>query len=187
VTDYHIIIRVVYERSFHRKRGEIRVNAKDVEHYLALYRNNVITTALCYVKKQSDAEDILQEVFFSLYTYSGSFNEDEHVKAWLIRCTVNKCKDLLRSHWRRFSAPLEAAGEQIYYDRHGDEMFDIIHKLGKNNRIVLYMHYYEGYSVEETAKILGISANAVSSRLKRGRKQLKKLIEDERNESKNGL
>ena len=158
------------------------MNAKDVEYYLTLYRNNVLTAALCYVKKQSDAEDIMQDVFFSLYTYSGSFNEDEHVKAWLIKCTVNRCKDLLRSHWHRFSLPLEAAREQTHYDSYGDDMFELIHKLGKNNRIVMYMHYYEGYSVEETAAILGISANAVSSRLKRGRQQLKKLIENERNE-----
>lgn len=163
------------------------MEAKDVERYLTLYRNNVLTTALCYVKQPCDAEDILQDVFFSLYTYSGSFNEDEHVRAWLIKCTVNRCKDLLRSHWRRASVPLDSVGEQVHYDRYGDELFELIHRLGKNNRIVLYMHYYEGYSVEETAEILGISANAVSSRLKRGRQQLKTLIESERNGISYGL
>ncbi len=172
---------------FKGKGGECLVEAKNVEYYLTLYRSNVFTAALCYVKKTADAEDIMQDVFFSLYTYNGSFNDDEHVKAWLIRCTINKCKDLLRSHWYRFSAPLEAADEQTYCDSRENELFELIHKLGKNNRIVLYMHYYEGYSVEETAGILGISANAVSSRLKRGRQQLKKLIEDERNELEYGL
>lgn len=163
------------------------MNAKEVERYLTLYRSNVLTTALCYVKQPGDAEDILQDVFFSLYTYEGSFNEDEHVKAWLIKCTVNRCKDLLRSHWRRYSVPLDTVDEQVHYDRYGDELFELIHRLGKNNRIVLYMHYYEGYSVEETAAILGISANAVSSRLKRGRQQLKKLIEEERSDISYGL
>lgn len=156
------------------------MDSKDVERYLKMYHNNVLTTALCYVKRMSDAEDIMQDVFFILYTYDGHFNEDEHVKAWLIKCTINRCKDLLRSHWYRFSAPLEAAKEQIHFDSYGRDMFELIHKLGKNNRAVLYLHYYEGYSVEETAGLLGISANAVSSRLKRGRQQLKKLIEDER-------
>ncbi len=187
MTDFYILIRVVSERSFQGKRGENRVNAKDVEHYLALYGNNVLTAALCYVKSAGDAEDILQDVFFSLYTYEGEFREDEHVKAWLIKCAVNRSKDLLRSHWYRFSAPLDAASEQIYTDSHDDGLFELIHRLGRKNRIVMYMYYYEGYSVGETAKILGISANAVSSRLKRGRQQLRKLIEKERNEPDYGL
>ena len=163
------------------------MDAKDVEHYLTLYRNNVFTAALCYVKKTADAEDIMQDVFFRLYTYKGSFSEDEHVKAWLIRCTINRCKDLLRSHWYRFSVPLESVSDMTSCDSGSSELFELIHKLGKNNRIVMYMHYYEGYSTEETAAILGISVNAVSSRLKRGRQQLKKLIEDERNELDYGL
>ena len=83
------------------------MDAKDVEYYLNMYRNNVFTAALCYVKKTADAEDIMQDVFFGLFTYEGSFNDDEHVKAWLIRCTVNRCTDLLRSHWYRFSVPLD--------------------------------------------------------------------------------
>ncbi|MBP3857827.1 MAG: RNA polymerase sigma factor, partial [Ruminiclostridium sp.] len=129
------------------------MDAKNVERYIEMYRGNVISTALCYIKNQSDADDIMQDVFFGLYTYSGSFHDDEHVKAWLIRCTVNRCKNLLRSHWRRNSVPLEAASETVHYDSYGDRVFDLIHKIGKNNRIVMYMHYYEGYSVEETAEI----------------------------------
>lgn len=162
------------------------MDAKNVERYIEMYCGNVISTALCYIKNQSDADDIMQDVFFGLYTYSGSFHDDEHVKAWLIRCTVNRCKNLLRSHWRRNSVPIEAASETVHYDSYGDRVFDLIHKIGKNNRIVMYMHYYEGYSVEETAEILGISRNAVSSRLKRGRTQLKKYLDKERNDTDNG-
>ena len=72
-------------------------------------------------------------------------------------------------------------------DTGDSELFELIHKLGKNNRIVMYLYYYEGYSVGETAGILGINENAVSSRLKRGRQQLKKLIEEERNGLDYGL
>ena len=155
---------------------------QDVERYLTMYRRNVLTTALCYVKNPSDADDILQDVFFGLYKYDGSFNDDEHVKAWLIRCTVNRCRNLLGSHWYKASVPLDNAREQVHIDSYGESAAELLQRIGKNNRIALYLHCYEGYSVSETAKILGISENAVSSRLRRGREQLRKLLDEERKE-----
>lgn len=157
----------------------MRVNANDVEHYYKLYGRNVISAALCYVKDPNDANDIAQDVFFRLYTYTGSFESDEHIKAWLIRCAVNRSKDLVRSPWQRRKLPLEAASDKLQYDStdEGDSMLDILQKLGRNNRIALYMYYYEEYSVQEIADILGVSVNAVTLRLKRGRMQLKKLLD----------
>lgn len=160
----------------------------ELTHYIGLYHRNVLNTALCYVKNTSDAEDITQEVFIKLYTYDGSFESDEHVKAWLIRCTVNLSKSLLRSHWYRFSLPLEAAGEKSHYDieKH-DGLLRLMSKITKKNRIALYMYYYEGYSTVEIARILGTNEDAVSARLNRGRQQLKKLITEERNKTDNEL
>lgn len=154
------------------------MNANDVEHYYKLYGRNVVSAALCYVRDPNDANDIAQEVFFRLYTYSGSFDSDEHVRAWLIRCAVNQSKDLIKSPWRKRSLPLEAASGKPYNDSptESDSMLEIMKKLGRNNRIALYMYYYEEYSTQEIADILGISVNAVALRLKRGRQQLKKLL-----------
>ena len=123
-----------------------------------------------------------------LYKYSGAFNDDEHVKAWLIRCAVNRGKTLLGSRWHRFSQPLEAAAELIHSDSYNDDspLLRLMGKLNKNNRITLHMYYYEGYTTEQIASILGISTNAVISRLSRARRQLKKLITDERNDE-NGI
>ncbi len=161
----------------------------ELERYVGLYRRSVCTTALYYVKDPSDADDITQDVFFRLFLYDGEFESDEHVKAWLLRCTVNRSKDLLRSHWYKFSAPLDEA-ENVTATSSSDSdgnVLDILRKLGRKNRIVLYMYYYEGYSSPEIAAILEISERAVSSRLRRGRKQLKKLLEEERNGADNGL
>ena len=70
----------------------------ELERYIDMYRKSVLGTALCYVRNPSDAEDILQEAFIKLYTYKGSFDSDEHVKAWLLRCTINLCKcDLVKN------------------------------------------------------------------------------------------
>ena len=156
----------------------------ELEQYIGLYAKNVYSAALCQLKNPQDADDITQDTFLALYTYSGSFESSEHVKAWLIRCAINKSINLLRSHWYRFSSPLESAEERAYYDEHDTgDLLRTVMKLGRKNRTVLYMHYYEGYEISEIAKIFGISESAVKSRLMRGRKQLGRLITDERSEN----
>jgi len=157
------------------------LNDHELEYYLGRYRSSVFAAALFLLKSPSDADDVVQEVFLGLYTYGGSFESEEHVKAWLIRCAVNRSKNLLHSPWYRLSAPLEAAAEKFQYDNTGgDETFALLKKLSRNNRVTLYLYYYEGYSTEEISKLLGISVSAVTSRLKRGRRQLKKLINEKR-------
>ncbi len=160
----------------------------ELESCVRRYRNTVFGTALCFVKNPSDADDIAQEVFIKLYKYDGEFDSDEHIRAWLIRCTVNLSKSLLRSYWHKFSAPLEEAENKVYYDKSVDaDMLKLLNKLRPKIRSVLYLHYYEGYSAAEIAGILKISESAVMARLSRGRKQLRTLLLEERNESENGL
>lgn len=161
----------------------------ELEQYIIKYRKTVWSAALCYLKSPADADDVVQDVFLKLFTYSGSFESEEHVKAWLIRCAINRSKNLLRSHWYRFSAPLEAAVDKPYNDckeSGGYEMPALFLRLSSKNRVVFYLHYYEGYSIAETAKILNISESAVGVRLMRGRKQLERSLKDEGSES-NGL
>lgn len=150
----------------------------EFERCVRLYLNSVYTTALYYLKNSSDAEDVAQNVFLKLYTYTGSFNDDGHIKAWLLRCAVNESKNLLHSHWYRFSRPLDEAEDKAVdsYSGEDGELLRILRKLGRNNRIVLYMYYYEGYSCAEIGRIIGIGEKAAAARLRRGRQQLKKLI-----------
>ena len=160
----------------------------DLDEYVRKYRKTVFGTALCFVKNPSDADDIAQEVFMKLSDYDGEFDSDEHIRAWLIRCTVNLSKSLLRSYWHRFSAPLEEADDKVYYDStENADMLKLLNKLRPKIRTALYLHYYEGYSAAETAKLLGTTESAVMARLSRGRKQLGALLLEERNESENGL
>ena len=161
----------------------MQVKDSELERYIDMYRKSVLGTALCYVRNPSDAEDILQEAFIKLYTYTGSFDSDEHVKAWLLRCTINLCKSLMRSYWYKFSEPLEAAGEKVHYDTHDDRtVSEALGKINSKTRIVLFMYYYEGYSAGEIAKITHSTVNSVMLRLSRGRRQLKELLIDERND-----
>lgn len=160
----------------------------DFDRYVRMYRKTVFGTALCFVKNPGDADDIAQEVFMKLYKHDGHFESDEHIRAWLIRCTVNMSKSLLRSYWHRFSAPLEEADDMLYYDSVGGAgVLKLLNRLGTKNRSALYLHYYEGYSAAEVAKILNTSESAVMARLSRGRKQLRAILLEEGNENINGL
>ena len=156
----------------------------ELDRCMRRFYTSVYSVALCYCKNPSDADDIAQDVFLALYTHSGNFNDDEHIKAWLLRCAVNRSINLLRSYRRRATVPLEAAENKAYTDTGGDdgrELLRQIMKLKRKNGVVLYLHYFEEYTVGEIAKMLGISEAAVRSRLLRGREQLKKLLESERN------
>ena len=81
----------------------------ELERYMRQYYKNVYRTALCRCRHPQDADDIAQDVFFKLYTCGEKFSDDEHVKAWVLRCAINHSIDLLRSRKRRSTVPLEAA------------------------------------------------------------------------------
>ncbi len=152
----------------------------ELTRYVELYKNTVYHIALCYTKNHADAEDITQEAFLKLYVSEKTFGGDEHVKAWLINVTANSCKNLLKSGWRRFSEPLENAESVTAEQKESaPELMPLLMKLKPETRTVMYMYYYEEYSVKEIAEILRKTQSVVTSRLSRGRKQLKRLLTEE--------
>ncbi len=153
-----------------------KITAQDFEYYVNNFSGVVFRTAICYVKNKSDADDIMQEVFLKLYTSDTYFVNDVHAKAWFIKVTANMCRNMLKNPWKRLIQPIEAAENMPAESEKESGLIDIIMKMKSKNRIVLYMHYFEGYSTREIAEILGIKENAVTSQLYRGRKQLKDLL-----------
>ena len=105
------------------------------------------------------------------------FTFDEEYKAWLLRIAANRCKDLLKSHWYKFSEPLDEQMQAPENDEETkDELLSALSRLGAKTRTVLYMYYYEEYSVKEIAELMGDTETAVTSQLWRGRKRLKELL-----------
>ncbi|MBO6302552.1 MAG: RNA polymerase sigma factor [Ruminiclostridium sp.] len=161
----------------------------ELERYMRQHYRSVYRTALCRCKNPQDADDVAQDVFLKLYTCGERFEDDDHVKAWLIRCAINHSIDVLRSRKRRNTVSLDAAADKAHYDdkdEDGGRVFELFLKLSEKNRTAMYMHYCEGYSVREIAEITRINENAVLSRLMRGRKQLEKLLNKERS-AENGI
>lgn len=143
------------------------------QHGDAVYR-----LALCRLDSRADAEDVFQEVFLRLLRDTTVFRDTEHLKAWLLRVTVNCCNDLRRSAWFRRTAPLEAAPETAapMLDGH-DELWQAVRALPDDLRTAVWLHYVEGYGTDEIAAMTGCRPATVRTRLHRARKRLKLELE----------
>ena len=144
--------------------------------YVKKFQPTVFRVAYSYVKNVTDAEDITQETFLKLYKNTDLFPADENVKAWLIRVAANISKNHLCSAWIKRKAVLT---EDIpLTDNEDYALLEALNRLNRNYRIAIYLHYYEGYSVNEIADMTGISESNVKARLKRGRDKLKEFLTD---------
>lgn len=142
------------------------------------HRERVFRLAVSCLKSRADAEDILQEVFLKYYRFAPEFADEEHEKAWLLRVTANACISLLRSPWRRFLQPIPES-TPAPEKQQGQWLIELVHRLPARYALVIHLHYYEDYSVQEIASILRIPAGTVKSRLARARRQLGEMIEKE--------
>ena len=165
----------LYSEGPKKGKGAVkRVEREQVAAAVEKYAATVYRVALSCVKNRESAEDIMQDVFLKLLRRKDAFESAEHMKRWLIRCTVNAGRDLLASAWRRKATPLDALydiGEEPDWEERA--LFDMVMRLPKQCRVICYMHYYEGYSTEEIASILGIRGATVRVQLMKARKKLK--------------
>jgi len=137
-----------------------------------LYGNMVFKIAMVSLGNKEDAEETMQEVFYKLLYKSPEFKDDEHEKAWLIKVTVNLCRDILRSIWHKRVDKMEYI-EKYYNDPYDSTVLKDIVKLPSKYKTVIYLYYFEDYSVIEISEILKIKESAIKMRLQRGRQLLK--------------
>ena len=138
------------------------------------YQDMVYRIALHHFADSFDAEDAVQEVFLRLFIWGKTFESGEHLRRWLIRVTVNVCRDTLKSPWRKRRVPLDALPEQPVFDRpEQGELYRAVMALPEKYRTVLDLFYYEELSTREIAEVLHIRQTAVTTRLARAREQLK--------------
>lgn len=133
--------------------------------------------ALARTANVADAEDVFQEVFLRYFRHEDRFDSDEHRKAWLIRCTVNRAKSLVASPWRRRTVPLETA-EEVGVEDDYREVYSAVLSLPAKYRAVIHLHYFEGLSVSEMAQTLQLPEGTVKSQLSRGRDLLRDMLEE---------
>lgn len=154
------------------------MNDEQFTRLVRRYLDTVFRVALNYLKNPADAEDITQTAFEKLLRERKPFENDEHVRNWLIRVTVNECKRLLRAPWRK-AEPIEDYLGYVAFDNSAQsELFRAVMELPKKYRVAIYLHYYEGYSTKEIGQIMRIPKNTVCSHLKRGRDLLREALQE---------
>ncbi len=140
------------------------------------YADQVLRLGLIHLGSRADAQDVCQTVFMKLLAKQPAFNDAEHEKAWIIRVTINACRDLRRSFWKKRLVLLEEM-PQLPISPASREILSDVLALPRKYRIVIHLHYYEGYSTAEIAALLNLNENTVRTQLKRGRERLKANLE----------
>lgn len=144
------------------------------------YADMILRISYQYLKQTWDAEDICQSVFLKYMTNAPRFDTVEHEKAWIIRTTINTCKDQLKSSFFRRTVPLEDAGQLTAPQEPESPLLELMKSLPENHRISLYLYYYEQYTTKEIAACLSKSETAVNQYLSRGRRKLRQMLDNER-------
>ena len=148
-------------------------------HGDAVYR---LAFARC--RNTADAEDIFQTTFLRFYASHIPFGNPEHEKAWLLRVCINACKDLQKSAWRtkvsamsdEFDAPDTSARKEATPQE--EALDEAMQGLSPEQRTVVHLHYFEGFSTGETAQMLGMRSATVRSHLHRARIAMRNALED---------
>lgn len=133
----------------------------------------VYRVALNWLRNPADAEDAAQTVMLRLWQTDTDFADEDHLRRWLARVTLNVCKDMTHSPWRRHNVPLEELPEPVFSDPERREVYQEVMALPAKYRMPLYLYYYEGYSVAEVGELLRLNASTVQTRLARARAKLK--------------
>ena len=157
-----------------------------MESLIRDYALDIKKIAFLYVNDVMESEDILQEVFIACYQNLHKFREESSYRTWLIRITINKCKD----HHKRWSVrnlfykasvdpqgDFHSAEESLLTKEKTEEMMSQLSHLSSKYKEVLILYYYQELTMEEIGKVLSISSNTVKSRLLRAKKKLKEKLE----------
>ena len=162
-----------------KRMGETKERLEQIfrDYYQLIYR-----VAFSQVKNHADAEDITQEVFLKIIRHDMRYQSMEHERAWIVRVTVNLCRDLLKSKWHKTSVSMEEVSEAQRGSCKNsteiqDDMMWAVLQLPEKYRNCLYLFYYEDYSIKEIAQSLEMPENTVKTNLKRGRQALKEFLE----------
>ena len=153
---------------------------QSVQELFEKYQDNLYIIAFNVCKSVEDAKDVVQDTFIQYYMAKKEFDNEQHIRAWLIRVAINKAKNVNGTFWRKNKMSLEDYMETLEFETpESEELFETVMKLPEKYRIVIHLFYYEEYTVHEIAGILKLSESNVKVRLSRGRSLLKEKLQEE--------
>lgn len=159
-------------------KNKISKISPDVSRALEEYGNSLYRLCTVMLKNREDAQDAVQECFLRYITKAPDFNDSEHEKAWLIRVSTNICRDMLRRRKHESFLSLDEI-KNLSKNEDNAQILGLLVSLEEKYRIIIHLHYVEGYSSDEISSMLGITSAAVRKRLQRGRNMLRELYEKE--------
>ena len=156
---------------------ESSVDSDYFEKIVNTYSNMLLRISYQNLLNKSEAEDVVQDTFLQYVKMQKEFKSEEHVKAWLIRITINNCKN--RNKLVRLRKEIPINDLDFAFSEEEQSLMSEVFRLDAKYKNVLYLYYYEGYSLKEISSILNRSVSTIGCWLQRGRKKLK--VELERN------
>lgn len=158
----------------------------DMERLVEQYGTLVMRQAYFYLRDRHKAEDIAQEVFFRVYKKQPNLPDEQSEKAYLIRVTINACKDVLKSAWNRrvtgmaegYDAPAMEVGPEgsTLVKEENTRLFNTVLALPPIYKDVVILFYYHDMSTAQIAKVLRIPEVTVRTRLMRARNKLAEVL-----------
>ena len=144
------------------------------------YGDTIYRVAFHALNNRADAEDVMQTVLLKLLEHREAFESEAHQKHWILRVAVNESRKVMRSFWRRTSVPLEEWQEAAApEDAARTEVLEAVMALEPKYRVAVYLYYYEGLTVAETAAAMRANVSTVQTWLLRARARLRKELSDE--------
>lgn len=149
----------------------------EVSKAIDKYADTVTRLCMLYLKSYADTEDVFQSVFIKYALKSPDFENESHEKAWIIKVTINACKDMLKSFFRSRTVSLEEmSGKLFVKDKDLSYVLEAVLSLPEKYRTVVYLHYYEEYTAVEIGQMLGKNVNTIYTRLARAKELLRKSL-----------
>ena len=155
--------------------SDLQRTGKEITEIYNRQADTVYRICYSFLRNTADTEDIVQETFLRMIRSSVAFQSEEHEKAWLIRVTVNQCKDLLRRRKIRAWLPFDELPEMAAPET-GSPVLDAVAVLPDKYREVVILYHLEEMSVRETAAALTLSESAVKMRLARAREMMRDYL-----------
>ena len=150
------------------------------EEVIEQYSNMLFRLAMSRMQHKENAEEVVQDTFLRLITYvkmGKHFNDEEHLKAWLLTVAVNRGKSILTLAWNKRTEGMESVGEIAAPERESGYAYEYVSRLTEKYRIAIDLFYYEELTTEQIAQIMKTKPATVRSYLHRGREKLKEMME----------
>ena len=170
----------------------LKTQEDTINRLINIYGDTIFRVCYLYVKDYQIAEDIVQEVFVKVYRNYNKFKHNADEKTWITKIAINTCKTYLKSSWVKRvilkeeteSTFIEDVEKRFIYQDEKAQLLLAVLEMGSKYKDIIILYYYNGLTISEISKILGISENTVKTRMVRGRKKLeiklKEMVDDGR-------